>query len=298
MSQHSLTADAVGAPATSTTDHVVSRDGLVLLRLHWAAAPPLTSPPPTAPPIASVLIVHGIGEHSGRYEHVGAAFAAAGFATEAFDQRGFGESGGRRGHVDRFDEYVDDVQDQLLELRGQGRPVVLLGHSMGGLVSLLPILQRRDACPDLLVLSAPALAAGAAADRVRPLARFLGPRLPRLRVHNPIDVESLGTDLAVRARYSADPLIATSGTLGLLRNVLEQIDWANAHLHRLDVPTLVVHGGDDLLVPTRASELLDALPGVTRWVEPGLRHELLNEPPWASLVERMIGWIADELGRG
>jgi alpha-beta hydrolase superfamily lysophospholipase len=279
--------DAVGAPTTSTIDHGRSRDGVVLLRRRWRPRAAVSG----ADPIAAVLLVHGIGEHSGRYEHVGTALAAAGFDTVAIDQRGHGQSGGRRGHVDHFDDFIDDVHDQLVELRALGRPVVLFGHSMGGLIALSHVLQRREAGPDLLVLSAPALAAGAAADRVRPLVRLLGGTLTNLRVPNSIEVDTLSSDPVAHDHYRSDPLIATSGTLGLVRNVFDQMDWANAHLHRLDVPTLVLHGSDDTLVPTRSSEPLDALPGVTRWVEPGLRHELLNERPWPSILARIVAWI-------
>ena len=88
-----------------------------------------------------MLIVHGIGEHSGRYEHVGGHFADAGIDVLSYDQRGFGESGGHRGHVERFDEFLDDAEVLLSERRSLDVPTILLGHSLGGLVS--PELSRQ-----------------------------------------------------------------------------------------------------------------------------------------------------------
>jgi len=78
------------------------------------------------------LLVHGIGEHCGRYEHVGEALAGAGYDTLSFDQRGFGKSGGRRAFVNDFSEFIDDVADLVAERRELGVPVVLMGHSLGG----------------------------------------------------------------------------------------------------------------------------------------------------------------------
>src|SRR5690606_14257762 len=138
-----------GSPPTSTVDHGLTRDGLMQLRRRWR---------PPEPPTAAILLVHGITEHSGRYEHVGRWLADAGFDVVAIDARGAGESGGRRSYVDRFADFVDDVEDQLVEVRRLGVPVVLLGHSMGGLIALDLATSDRPQ-PDLVVVSGPALGA-------------------------------------------------------------------------------------------------------------------------------------------
>src|SRR6266542_546322 len=133
-------------------EHVAARDGTTLLVRHWSV--------PTGEPWATMLIVHGLAEHSGRYEHVGAQVAGAGIDTHAFDQRGFGASGGPRASIDRWSQLHDDLEERLVALRSvaPARPLVLSGHSLGGLISLGYVLDGR-AWPDLLVLSAPAMGA-------------------------------------------------------------------------------------------------------------------------------------------
>ena len=112
--------------------------------------------PAVGEPWATVLIVHGIGEHSGRYERTGRLMSEAGLDVHAFDLRGHGLSGGRRVFVRRWNDYLDDVEIRLAAVREPGRPVVLFGHSMGGTIALTYACSDRPT-PDLLVLSAPTL---------------------------------------------------------------------------------------------------------------------------------------------
>ena len=105
-------------PVTSTIDHGTTRDGLVQARRRWQ---------PSGEAHAAVLLLHGIAEHGGRYEHVGRRLADSGFETVAIDHRGYGQSGGRRGHVDRWSQFTDDVQDQLAEVRSLGKGVLMGG---------------------------------------------------------------------------------------------------------------------------------------------------------------------------
>jgi acylglycerol lipase len=268
----------------STTDYGVARDGVVQLRRRWSAYEPW----------AAMLLLHGIAEHSGRYEHVGAQLASAGIEVIAIDHRGFGMSGGRRSYVVSFDEFVDDVGDQLTQVRGLGLPTVLLGHSMGGLIALSYVLQGRRPAPDALALSGPALGASLPAP-LRALVPVLARYAPRLRVPTPVKGSQLAADPAVGEAYFADPLVARTTTPALAQALLGRIDWANHHLDALAVPTFVQHGGDDTLVPTRSSEALEGRAGVTRVVYPGLRHEIFNEPAHAAVIDDLIGWLRTTL---
>src|SRR5687768_16181287 len=130
-----------------------TRDGIELRTLRWPAA---------GTPRAHLLLVHGIAEHAGRHTFVASSLARAGIETHAFDLRAFGASGGPRAYLGRWSEYHDDVEDQLAGVRKAAGelPVVLYGHSMGGLIALGYVLADRPRPePDLLVLSAPAIAA-------------------------------------------------------------------------------------------------------------------------------------------
>lgn len=268
----------------STTETVPGRNGSALLLRHWPAVGRAT---------ASVLIVHGLGEHSGRYERTGSILAAAALDVTAFDLEGFGGSSGRRAYVDRWESWLDDLGDRLAALRAAGRPVVLLGHSLGGLVGLTYAESDR-AQPDLLVLSAPAIAADLP-DWKKALVRVLGRVAPTVTVANGLDGLQLSRDPAVGVAYVADQLNyhRTTAKLGLL--LLEAQERASAGLGRLRVPTLVFLGGVDPIVPPASSEVLGRLPGVTRRVYPDLCHETLNEPEGPQVAADVAVWIAANL---
>ena len=266
-------------------DFGLTRDAHVQLRRHW----------PATIPRAAVLLLHGITEHSGRYEHVGRFLAERGFETVAIDLRGFGQSGGRRAYVDSFDDYFDDVEDQMAELRALGLPLVLLGHSMGGLIALSYALSARPG-PDLLALSAPALGANIPAP-LRALTPVLARLAPRLPVPSPIRGEMLATDPAVGEDYFADPLVVRVATPGLGRALLRQMKWANENLARLAIATYVMHGADDPLVPPRATRPLGDLDNVTRRLYPALRHEIFNEPLQRTILQELVDWLNEQLAR-
>ena len=240
---------------------------------------------------AEMVLCHGLAEHSGRYERVGAQFAAAGIAVTAYDQIGFGASGGRRAWVDAWSDVLDQIQAHVERARETGRPVILLGHSGGGLFALEYALAERPA-PDLLILSAPWLAG--AAPWQRAVARF-GRFVSHLEVPNGLKGEQLSRDPAVGEAYFADPLVYPKTTLRYGHEVFAAMDRVRAAVDRLDIPTLVVHGASDSIVPPQASAVLASLPVVERVVYPALRHELFNEPEGPAVVDDIIGWIETQL---
>jgi acylglycerol lipase len=270
-----------------TVEQVTGPTGNVLATRHWPAS--------GRRKLASLLIVHGLGEHSGRYDHVARRLAARGIDVHGFDLRGFGASGGRRAWVDRWPSYHDDVEARLLHVRelARGRPVVLYGHSMGGLVALGYVLTDRPK-PDLLVLTAPALDSDVP-EWKRTLARVLSGIAPRLQIRNGFDGSVLSRDPAVGAAYLADPLNYGRTTTRLGDEAMREQERVRASLERLAVPTLVLHGGQDMLVAPAASEPLAGLPGVTRVVYDGLRHEVHNEPEWESVLEDVVTWVGEHV---
>ncbi len=264
---------------TSTFHHGAAADGRLQFRRRWRVEDPR----------AAVVLVHGIGEHSGRYEHVGAALAAAGFDVLAHDQRGFGRSEGRRAFVRSFDEFLDDVEPLLDDRRSLGVPVVLMGHSLGGLVATSFLVSDRPQ-PDLAVLSSPALDAVAPAWQ-KQLAPFLGRVLPKVHLKADFDGSVLSRDVEVQRAYEADPLRVDGSTFALGRAILAAMASTTAQLDQLRVPTYVLHGADDALVPAAASAPLDRIDGVDRRVWPGLRHECLNEPEHPEVIAELVAWL-------
>ncbi|HUQ79139.1 MAG TPA: lysophospholipase [Patescibacteria group bacterium] len=272
----------------SWTGHLTARDGTDLQTRHW---------PVVGDPWASIILVHGIAEHSGRYERVGQWLAGAGLAVHAYDQRGFGGSAGRRAYVERWSLQHDDLEEVLLAVRrgAPDRPVVLFGHSLGGLIALgFVVADRPRPMPDALVLSAPALAATLPGWK-RVLVRVLGAVAPTVTVRNDLDGTLLSRDPAIGAAYLADPLNVHVTTTRFGAAALAEQARVRARLGRLSVPTLVYHGEADRLVPTESSAPLARLVHVTRRTLPDLRHESHNEPEGPAVAADVVSWLRPAL---
>ncbi len=259
-----------------------SRDGVTQLQRRWR-------PDTTEATTAAMVLVHGLGEHSGSYEHTGRYLAERGLDVLAFDNRGFGQSGGRRGHIDRFKTYLDDVEDLVVERRQLGLPVVLLGHSLGGLIAASYLVDGRPP-PDLLVLSAPALEANLPRWK-RTAAPLLARLAPKLFVPTDFDPAVLTRDPDLQPTYAADELRVRGSTARLGEESFEAMRTVARELHRIDLPTYVLHGGDDDLVPPNASRPLAELPNVTYRLWPGLRHECFNELERFDVLGELVAWL-------
>jgi alpha-beta hydrolase superfamily lysophospholipase len=271
--------------AASSTTQISARDGTQLLVRRWPAA---------TEPWARVLLVHGLAEHSGRWEHVGAQLAKAGLDVTSYDQRGFGASGGRRAWVDRWSELHDDLEEQLVAVRASGpEPVVLYGHSLGGLIALGYVLDGRPS-PDALVLSAPALSSSIPGWK-QALGRLIAAVRPTAELSNGLDPDDLSHDAEVAAAYLRDPRNVHRSTVGFGVRAFEEQSRLASMLDRLAVPTFVIHGGADRIVPTESSSALEARPGVRRRVYPELRHELHNEADGPRVIDDVVAWLREVL---
>lgn len=281
--------DPTAGRSSSIERRVPAADGTDLLVREW---------PAPARPVGHVVILHGLAEHSGRYEHVAGWLTAGGFAVDAFDQRGFGGSGGRRVWAEDVATLHEDVADRARAVRARsgGLPVVLYGHSLGGLLALGAVLDGAVEV-DLLVLSGPSI--GANLPLVTRLAvSVLGRLTPTVEVPNGLRGEQLSRDPRVGQWYVSDPRNHHRTTAHLGRVLLAEVRRVNAILDRLRVPTLVIHGADDTIVPPAASEPLGRLPGVERRLYPGIRHELHNEPEGATIVGDVAAWLRQRIRAG
>ncbi|GMQ84886.1 MAG: alpha/beta hydrolase [Acidimicrobiia bacterium] len=253
-------------------------DGTKLFTRSWAPDDPKRD----------MLIVHGLAEHSGRWEHVAQFFVARGYAVTAYDLRGHGKSGGARVHVDSFDQMVGDL-DTVADGVGRDRPWVLYAHSLGGLIATHYLISEHRK-PDAAVLSAPALDDELPAI-LHAAAQVLGRVIPTLRLPNSIDGAQLSRDPAVGEAYFADPLVQTKATARFGLEGFNAQSSARDSLHEIKVPTLVIHGAEDRLVPPMASAPLAAVDGVERKLYPGVRHELHNEPEQGQVLSDVADWL-------
>lgn len=287
MTSPAQTADLV-VPAEGTAQ---MPDGTTLRTLHWA---------PAGDPWAVALVVHGLGEHAGRYETVATAFTAAGIDMYAYDHRGFGGSAGYRAYIDRWSQYHDDLENRVLATRAErpGLPLVMYGHSMGGLIAAGYVLaQPARPQPDLLVLSSPGLDAVVPAWK-KTLGATLGGITPKLRIANGIGEGALSRDPSVRAKAVADPLCLDKSTVRFGAEMFSEQDRLKvvvAGIDSMPVPTYVLHGEADPLVLPAASEPIGTKGNVTRRVWPGLRHECHHEPEQAQVLAEVVAWIRSEV---
>jgi len=265
--------DAVIAPLETP-------DGVVLTTRRWAATDPW----------AAMLIVHGLAEHSGRWGHVGSFFAERGLDVYAFDLRGHGRSGGKKQYVDDFEGFVTDVAFVAgFDVLPNDLPWVLYGHSMGGLIGIGYLLSDHPQ-PDAAVLSAPALDSdvpGAMKVAAQVLSRFAG----GFRMRNSIKPEHLSKDPEVGVAYLADPLVDLNTSARLGQQIFSAQDRYRPRVDQISVPTLVIHGADDELVPPRASAPLASSDAVHRKLYPNVRHELHNEPESETCLSDVAAFI-------
>ena len=267
------------APPATSMEIVTTRGGVTELRRRWEAEDPW----------ASLLIVHGLAEHSGRYRDVGARLAAAGIDTHAFDLMGFGASGGTRADIADWHSYLFQLSDNLARLLDRGLPGVVLGHSAGGLLTLDYAMSRHRQ-PDLVVLNAPAVDAVVPAWKRR-ASPILAGLVPTLTLANPINPDQIFNDPAFVAGYLADPLLEPRTTVRLGAHLLSTMDRVGASLDRFSAPCLVTHGEDDTLVPPTTSDALARLPNVERRLYPGVRHASLQEPVGGMILDDIVAWI-------
>jgi len=263
-------------------------DGVEIFARQWHAD--------DAPPRAVVALIHGLGEHSGRYQHVADFLTRNGVAVLAHDQRGHGRTNGIRGHVPSLDHAMDDVQ-KLLDVAAQrypGLPVFLYGHSMGGLFVLYFALQRRPRLAGTIVTS-PGLVKYEPVPPVKMAAGNLLYRLaPMLTMANDLDVNNLSHDPKVIQQYKADPLVhdRVSARLGL--DIIKTGPWIIEHAPEYPLPLLLLQGSADRLIsPAATQKFASRAPAdkVTFRMVNGGYHELHNEPDKIVTLQAMLDWM-------
>ena len=272
---------------TTDTWHWATADRLPLVARGWT---------PPGPPKAVIALLHGLGSHVERHAAVAEALCAAGYAVAGFDQRGFGRSQGRRGHIPSLQASLDDIGAFLAQLsrRWPGLPQVLYGHSMGALLALAFTLTRRSALVGVIATS-PALRSRVAEQRCKlVLVRCFGRLLPTLLLDNGLDLSQLSRDPAVQARVEADPLCHRRVTTAWGLAMLQAIALAEAQASRFPLPLLLLHGTDDAIAyPSGSERFAAAAPAerVTWKLWQGFRHELHSDPERQLVFQMMVAWL-------
>jgi alpha-beta hydrolase superfamily lysophospholipase len=249
-----------------------------------------------AEPKVVLGLVHGYGEHSGRYEAAARHLADRGVAVQAFDLRGHGRSEGKRCFVRDFGEFLTDV-DAMLELaarRWPGTPLFLMGHSLGGLIASHYVIDRSPALSGL-VLSAPSVSLGNDFPPLkRKLAEVAGGALPWLpTVRFPSD--SLSRDASVVEAYRKDALVYHGRTPARTASeIIRSIHAVQERTAAIALPLLVMHGSQDRIADVEGSRMLHDRAGSsdkTIRVYEGLYHEIMNEPEREVVLAELATWL-------
>ncbi len=257
-------------------------------------------------PRAVVMVAHGLGDHSGRYGELAQDLARAGLSTYALDHRGHGRSDGRRGHVRRFTRYIHDFEKfrrRVMGCVGLDTPLVMLGHSLGGVI-LIRYLQEYPAVPARgAILSAPAL--GVAMDVARwkaQLARVLYYGVPALPMSTGLQPVHLTHDKQIVDAYERDPLVHDRITPRLYGEMRREIEIAFDKAPRVRIPILMLVPSEDRITRPdqmqRFAAAVDRPQAVQVVTFPGLYHEVLNEISRSSIVADLLGWIERRIEAG
>nr|WP_315598205.1 lysophospholipase [uncultured Cupriavidus sp.] len=281
-------------PVTATESRQRMRDGTELLLRTW-----LPDPQRFPEPLGTVLLVHGLAEHSGRYPHVAATLGALGLRVRAYDQRGHGASGGPRMVVPHPDSYLDDLAEiHDAVVRQWNELPFLLGHSMGGLIAAR-FATARVRPIRALILSSPALALKLS-NAMLTVHRVLLALLPRMRVPNPIDARLLSHDPEVVRAYRTDPLVQGTISASVLESFVRGMAQAQADAPRLEAPMLMLVGGADRVVDPQGSRtFFENAPqdfSELAWFDTGF-HEIFNEaqPLRGEVLAALTDWLRRHL---
>ncbi|TGD72792.1 alpha/beta hydrolase [Mangrovimicrobium sediminis] len=255
---------------------------------------------PELPPRAVLLVVHGAGEHSSRYQALAEFFCAHGFMVAALDHIGHGRSDGDYGHVERFSDYLETLAifRRQVEQDAPGLPVILLGHSMGGLISAAYVLDHGDefrAC----ALSGPAIMTELTPGPVQVwIIKLLSALLPKAGVMQ-LDAGGVSRDPSVVSAYVSDPLV-NHGKMSarFVSELFATMLRVQAEVGRIALPLLVMHGeADAMTAPAGAKFLVENASSTEKTLKlyPGLYHEIFNEPEREQVLADLLAWCEARL---
>jgi alpha-beta hydrolase superfamily lysophospholipase len=266
-----------------------SKDGIDLFVRGWE---------PENKPKAVVALIHGHGEHVGRYEHVAKAMTDAGYVFAGFDLRGHGKSSGIRGHFPSWEAVMQDIRDFFVFLtqRYPDLPQFLYGHSLGGLIVLTYALKNKTGLKGVIATGA-GLRSQVHDQKLKvTIAKALGSIAPTALIPSGLDISILSRDPEVIKAYNSDPLTHDRMSLGFGKAGLNATDYAWEHAEEFSLPLLIMHGVADRNTYPHGSADFSKLASknnkdITLKLWDGMYHEVHNEPEKEQVIQFMIDWL-------
>lgn len=245
---------------------------------------------------AVLVLLHGLGSHSSRLNNIVQYLVPSGYAIYALDLRGHGQSAGQRGHINAWTEFRTDLDSflGLIEVQqSSGCPRFVLGHSLGGIIALDYALQFPNAIQGVITI-APALGLNGVSYTKMLLARAFSQILPRFTLKVGIDLEAISRDQNVLNDCAQDPLVHSSASARFGAELFNTIAWVEARAVHLQVPLLILHGGDDSVAHPEASRVFFeqlTLLDKERREYPGSRHAPHNDINYEELLIDLENWL-------
>ncbi|MCB2202870.1 lysophospholipase [bacterium] len=253
-------------------------------------------------PVKGVVnLVHGLGEHSGRYAHIAEALTKAGYHFIAFDLRGHGLSKGKRGHTPNYDQLLDDVSlflEKSKQIVNADLPNFLYGHSLGGGIVINYGLRRENTLKGVIATD-PALELAFKPSGVKLwLGRLMANLAPKFSLDNELETDALSRDAAIVKAYTDDALVHRRISAKLVTELLDSGEYALEHAADWDMPLLLMHGTADRISSGEASRVFaeNAKSGVTLRLWDGYYHEIHNDIGKADVIAAMIDWLDIQIG--
>lgn len=248
---------------------------------------------------AVIAIVHGFGEHCGRYTNVVKHFVPRGYAVFGFDHRGHGRSPGKRGHINEWSEYRNDVRAfiKLVSEHEPGKPLFIMGHSLGGLITLEYVLRHPEGLKGVIA-SGPLLVQAGLSPVVVATAKVLSRIAPSMSLSTGLDAGTISRDPAAVQAYKQDPLVHGTGTPRLSTEITAAQKWTFEHADDLKLPLLVIVGGEDKLVPPEGGRrFFDTVtfPDKQKLDYPGAFHETHNDIIAPQVMADVERWLETHL---
>lgn len=267
-----------------------NEEGLKLHAIHW----------PVEMPKAVIALVHGQGEHIGRYHHLAAWYNRQEIAVVGYDQQGYGKSEGPRGHAKSVDALLDDIGLLLNKVRSlyPDVPRFLYGHSMGGNLSLNYALKRQPNIKGLIV-TGPQIRLSFEPPAIKIwVGKFMRSIVPSLALPTGLPVDALSRDKAVVEAYKADPLVHDKLSAAEGIGILEAGAWLDKYSGTAPVPMLLQHGSDDQITSAAGTrDMAERLKGDVTYKEwPGMYHEIHNEADQEAVFGYTLAWLTSKLG--
>ena len=220
----------------------------------------LRSWPSNNDPIYNIIIIHGLGEHSGRYKEFASFFIKKNIGVFSFDLIGHGKSDGLKGHISNIKDFTDSIEEVLIQVRKRfiNTPIIIFGHSLGGCLALNYLIERKSKEISLAIISSAWIETEIQIPKyLLIIQRVIHTLFPKVRLSNRLDTKDLSKDIKIIDKYKNDPLVHDRISLNLLSEINKTIEKIKNKDYNIEIPVLIIHGKKDKIISYKGSELIN-----------------------------------------